>query len=37
MYSGSYVANSLNFFKHAMMRLQFAHVRSFDCRGRLRN
>jgi len=25
------------FWCHAMMRLQFAHVRSFACRGRLRN
>ena len=37
MYGGSYVFNSVNLFKHAMMRLQFALVRSFDCRGRLRN
>jgi len=29
--------NSLNLFKHTMMRLQFAQVRSFGCRGRLRN
>jgi len=37
MYRGSYVVNSLNLFKHAMMRLQFAHVHSFDYRGKLRN
>ena len=37
MYGGSYVVNSLNLLKHAMMRLQFVHVHSFDCRGRLRN
>ena len=34
MYGGSHV---VDFFKHAMMRLQFAHVRCFACRGRLRN
>jgi len=31
MYCGSYV---VNLFKHAMMRLQFAHVRSFACRSK---
>jgi len=34
MYGCSYV---VDLFKDAMKRLQFAHVRSIACRGRLRN